>query len=108
MGFGKLKVKCRMRGARGTADANSIFRAVIDSWSDLTEATGNLSAEEQQAVRDHFNTLIEDQDDLGDILFGDDADEFEQRVIQLDAPLQTRYADELVNAEIIDIQHMDD
>ena len=108
MGFGKLKVKCRMRGARGTADANSIFRAVIDSWSDLTEATGNLSAEEQQAVRDHFNNLIEDQDDLGDILFGDDADEFEQRVIQLDAPLQTRYADELVNAEIIDIQHMDD
>ena len=46
MGFGKLKVKCRMRGARGTADANSIFRAVIDSWKDLNEAVGNLSEEE--------------------------------------------------------------
>ena len=107
MGFGKLKVKCRMRGARGTMDANSIFKAVIDSWKDLAEACGNLAPEEQQAVRDHFNNLIEDNDDLGDILFGDDADEFEQRVIQLDGQLQTRYADELVSAEIIDIQHMD-
>ena len=110
MGFGKLKVKCRMRGARGTADANSIFRVVIESWKDLHEATSNLSPEEQQAVKDHFNNLIDGEDDLGDILFGDDqdgADEFEQRVIQLDSPLQSKYAEELVNAEIIDIEHVE-
>ena len=102
----KLKVKVKANGARGTLNAKSIFQIVVDSWSDLSQATNSLSEEEQQAVRDHFNSLIDENDDLGDILFGNDPDEFEQRVLQLDGTFQEKYAKELVNAEIIDIEYM--
>ena len=53
-------------------------------------------------MKDYFNTLVEDQDDLGDILFGDDCDEFEARVNLLDDNCAKEYADGIIDKEVID------
>ena len=54
-----------------------------DSWNDLQEALSNLDKDAQESLRNHFNDLIEGEEDLGDILFGT-ADEFDSRIKYLD------------------------
>ena len=40
--------------------------------------------EEREALKEHFNTFIEGEDDLGDVIFGDSAEDFDSRVKFLD------------------------
>ena len=79
----KLKVKAKSKSGRGEVNASAVVDAMRESWSDLQEAIGKLDTSAQDALRAHFNELIEGEEDLGDILFGT-ADEFDSRVKYLD------------------------
>ena len=49
----------------------------------MKSAIDRLAEEDAEELREHFNTLINDEDDLGDILFGE-PDDFDSRVKFLD------------------------
>ena len=84
MGFGRIKIKTRVRTGRGSADADAIIEAVIGNWSNMQQAIDTLTQEEKDEMRKHFNeSKIDSDGDLGDILFGS-ADDFDSRVKFLD------------------------
>ena len=101
MAFGKLKVKAKTKSGRGSVDPASIIDAVCSSWKDLQNAIKTMSPEEQDELRSHFNNFIDDEGDLGDILFGS-ADDFESRLKFLDDDIQGEYTEELIKQEVID------
>ena len=101
MAFGKLKVKARCKAGRGSVNAEAVIEAMENTWGDLRAAIDALEEEEQHQLKDHFNNLIEDHDNLGDILFGD-ADDFVSAVNFMENDLQTVYTDELIAQEVID------
>ena len=102
MGFGALKVKAKAKSGRGSVDASAVVDAMMTTWDDLQNAIGNLSEEEQQQLKDHFNGFIDGEDDLGDILFGT-AEDFDSRVKFLDDEVQKKYTDEIKAQEVIDM-----
>ena len=61
-----------------------------------------MSPEDRDALASHFNALVEGEDDLGDILLGDDADDFKARIEFLDESVQKQYCDELCAQEVLD------
>ena len=91
MGLTKLKVKCKVKKSRGMVDAMHIMLALKEHWNDLKEALENLSKEEQDAFKDHFNNCIDGEQGLGEILF-DSYDSFESRIKFMDEELQEEYA----------------
>ena len=61
----------------------SMLESLFENWDELRQMLEEKPEDEQEAIKDHFNRLIEDEDDLGDQLFGD-ADDFESRIKFLD------------------------
>ena len=68
-----------MKRGRGSADSVAVVDALTEVWDDVQTALGKLSEEEAEAVKKHFNELVEGEDDLGDCLFGSSED-FDSRV----------------------------
>ena len=79
-----------------------MIEALKDSWDDLSEAIKNMSPADQESLRDHFNKFDDDNDDLGDVLFGSYED-FESRMTMLDTETQNSYTNELKTQEVIDM-----
>ena len=102
MGFGALKVKAKAKSGRGSVDAKAVIDCMKDAWDELQTAISNISEEEQQQLKDHFNGFIDGEDDLGDILFGT-AEDFDSRVKFLDDEVQKKYTDEIKAQEVIDM-----
>ena len=101
------KIKCvlgggRLKATRGSADSGAVVEALKDSWQDLQNAIKNMNESDKQELKDHFNGFDEDNDDLGDILFGDFND-FEQRINLMDDAASTAYTNELQAQEVIEI-----
>merc|ERR1711971_747565 len=101
MPFGKLKVKARCKAGRGSVNAEAVVDAMQHTWTELRAAIDALDDGEKDQLREHFNNLIEDQGELGDILFGD-ADDFKSAVQFMESDLQQQYTDELIAQEVID------
>ena len=101
MGFTKLKVKAKINTGRGTIDAMVVMNALKDYWTQLQAAIEALPQDEQDAFKDHFNSCIEGEQGLGDILFGS-YDSFESRIKFLDEELQDEYTQELLTQEVLD------
>ena len=79
MGFDKLKVKERSKKDRAGVDSSDVIDAVLNTWGKFQERINAMGAEDKQELREHFNNFIEDEDDLGDALFGT-ADDFDTRM----------------------------
>ena len=107
MGLTKLKVKARIHTGRGTIDAVVVMNALKDYWGELQAAIESLPSEEQDAFKDHFNTCIEGEQGLGDILFGS-YDSFQSRIAFLDEDLQEEYTQELLNQEVLDKETLEE
>ena len=101
MVFGALRVKAKAKSGRGSIDANAVVEAMMTAWDDLKSAIAGLPENEQQELRDHFNNFIEDEDDLGDILFGD-ADAFDSKIKFLDDEMLKQYTEEILDKQLID------
>ena len=103
MGLTKLKVNAKVKSGRGSADAAAVVEALTEVWDDVQTALGKLSAEESEAIKEHFNKFVDGEDDLGDALFGT-AEDFDSRVKFLDDEVQKKYTDELVEQGVITMQ----
>ena len=64
--FSKLKVSAKQKAGRGTKDAEAVMDALKDCWDDLSTKIQEMSEAEKTELRNHFNTLIDEEDDLGD------------------------------------------
>ena len=95
MAFGKLKIKAKCAKGRGSIDAVSVIEAMTSTWEELQAAISGLSQDEQKELEDHFNQLVEDESDLGTILFGT-ADDFNSRLNFLDEDVKQEFTDELL------------
>ena len=82
--FKSMKVKPKAKPGRGALDAGVIFDVLKESWDELQDALEEIGEEEQQAVKDYFNQLVDGENDLGESLFGDDYKDFEARINLLD------------------------
>ena len=69
----KLKIKMKPTLGRGVIDQTVIFDAMQNHWADLQESLEALPAEERTEFENHFNSVVEDADDLGSLLFADHA-----------------------------------
>ena len=98
--FGNLSVKVRVRGTRGDVDAEAVTEAMQDGWDQVRQAIDSLEESEQDELRAHFNGLIEEHRNLGDLLFGD-AEEFVEAVQSMDAEFQRMYTEELMDQDVI-------
>ena len=102
MGLTKLKVNAKVKSGRGSQDATAVVEALMNVWDDMQEALNGLEGEQQQEIRDHFNSFIPGEDDLGDALFGTGED-FDSRVKFLDDEVQKKYTDEIKAQEVIEL-----
>ena len=74
-----------------------VIEALYDNWDEIQGAL----EEQRYEIIDHFNGLIEGEDDLGEILFGDKED-FKARVGFLDDKNLETFRDALFNSGVID------
>ena len=91
-----LKGVVLSKNGHGPLDIAACENAVKESWDDLSEAIRNLEEKQQEELKNHFNGLVKDENDLGDILFGDKAD-FEARIVNLNDAVKKQYFEELVS-----------
>ena len=73
----KLRINAKPKSGRGFNDAAAaeVIECLVDVWDDMKEALDGLNETDAGNIKDHFNTHIPGEDDLGDILFGS-ADDF--------------------------------
>ena len=107
MPFGSVKIKAKVNNHRGCLDATAIEEACINSWDDIQDTMANVPEDVAAQIKEHFNTMLEDFDDLGDILFGDKSD-FENSIGNLTPDQKKQYMEELVKQEILDGQSIED
>ena len=74
-----IKHKLEFKGKRGAEDGASIIQAVIDGWDSLQQHLQALDEGSVADVKQHFNKLINGEDELGDALFGS-VDDFTEHV----------------------------
>ena len=99
----KIKgTKIRRSETRGVDDPGAILDAIAESWEDIQAVTNALGDSEKDALKSHFNGLIEEHDTLGDILFCD-ADDFTETVTPLSIKEKRTYTDELVNYGVVNL-----
>ena len=94
--FRQIKVKTKKIDAgRGCIDPRQIVDAMAQVWDEITTTIGSLDEETQDDLKNWYNNLIEDEDDLGEILFGT-VDQFEDRMRFIDDEPLEIYTDELL------------
>ena len=97
----KLKKKAPI--GRGFKDAKTIMDTVMENWDDLIEELEKLDPEDQNAIKVHFNGLVNDEGDLGDLLFGEMSD-FKERIGFLQEDDLETYAKEIETQEIMIVE----
>merc|ERR1712110_98892 len=95
------------RKARWSSHSNldAVQVHIVDSWDDFKDALEALSEEESQQLKDHFNNLIEgeENDELGEVLFGDLSD-FEQKLCTVSDQDKQTFFDELFEVGVFDLE----
>ena len=76
---------------------------VMENWDDLIEELEKLEPEEQNEIKVHFNGLVKDEGDLGDLLFGEMSD-FKERIGFLQEDDLETYAKEIETQEIMIVE----
>ena len=95
-----VKIKIDDTRAVGT-DPGQILEAMEEVWSELQAKLNGMEEGLQTELQEHFNNLIDGEDDLGDILFGADFASFEKRIKALDDEPKQTYTDALQKKEIL-------
>ena len=47
-----------------------MYETLQENWDDLQNQLNGLEEAEKDMIKEHFNNLIADEEDLGNILFG--------------------------------------
>ena len=97
-----MRIKAKCRPGRGDVDTRAIIKDVIDNWDDIqSQLKTDYSEQEQQVIRDHFNNLLEDHNDLGDAIFGT-KDDFEDLIATIDEEELKAFTGELIKNEALE------
>ena len=86
----------------GHPDAEFIIGRLVDAWDDLQEKVMALNDGDKEKIEEYFNQLIEDENDLGTVLFGT-AEDFDSRFRFLSSENKELYTRELVFQKVIDL-----
>ena len=95
------KPKKGQKKGRGSRDAAAILDILIEDWEEFQSGLNNLDPEDIDKIKVHFNTFIEGEDELGDMLFGSD-DDFQCKFNLLSDPVQAQYTNEMLS-KILDL-----
>ena len=100
MPFGKLIIKAKSEGMRGTEAAKEIVAMMCENWDPLQEKYQGQPQSEQEEMLDHFNNAVEG---LGDALFGDDSgvEEFQTFANDLDEEQEKAFLEAVNDALLI-------
>ena len=74
VGFRAVKRKQKAKAGRGFENPKTIIESILEDWDSLQNELTKLPEEEQDALKEHFNGIIEEKDNLGDLFFGDCSD----------------------------------
>ena len=98
MGLRKLRVNTTYRPARGFKDAATCLELLKNNWDQIIAAFGATSEEEQEELIAHFNEVAEE---VGDVLFGEDMNDFVSKIEGLNDEEQKSFVVALKEAELI-------
>ena len=101
LGFRAVKRRQKAKAGRGFTDPPSVIDCMKDEWEGLNQALNELPEGEQAAMKDHFNELIEDQGELGDLLFGEWED-FKSTVDNMGGDELKKFTDEILEVKILE------
>ena len=100
--FKPIKARTDREYRCGKDDAASQEQAILDSYELLEDAVEELTAEEREAIQEHFNNCNPgDIEGLGDALFGSSHD-FESKLSEMKIDNKTVYFKELIEQGIFD------
>ena len=101
MALKKMKIVCRPRGSRGTAQAQEMVEMMQENWAQIRENYNSQSAEDQDDMIEHFNSAVEN---LGDNIFGDESNpqDFERFIQASDEATQEKFLQAV--KEVLDIE----
>ena len=101
LGFRAVKRNCKMKEGRGIEDPESVIETMRDDWDGLVGELQSLPENEKEKIKEHFNSLIDEFDNLGEILFGD-IDDFNDTISGMASAKLKQYTDEILRVELID------
>ena len=98
----KFPIKITKKGeSRGQLNSEEIIEAICGDWEELTKELGKFGADEREQLKDHFNSLLDNHDNLGEALCGD-LDDFKLIISELNSDQKEILTNELVRVEIFD------
>ena len=100
-GIKTIRKRIKPKSGRGTGD---ILDVVIEEWDILQEELKTLTEEEKNLIQKQLNELIEGEDDLGSILFGE-KEEFQEYMTNLNKGDKTMYVEKLQELKIIEVEY---
>ena len=99
--FRSIKRKQKQPAGRASKEPKDVLDALTTDWVGLQDELFALPADEQEAMKEHFNDMIDEHDALGDILYGE-KEEFEAVTNELDSDTLKSYTDEIIRVELVD------
>ena len=99
MGLKKLRVQAKAKPARGAKDAAVCVELCEHNWSEIQDAFQACSEEEQNELFEHFNGAV---DGVGDVLFGEDQQDFKSKMEGLNDEEQKAFVKALRESELIE------
>ena len=105
------KKKFRLVPASGRGaleDPNSQISAFYNTYSDFMKSFNEKADDEKQAFKDHFNGLVAEREDLGDVLTCGSVDDLKFAVGTWDTEDIEAVMAELVKLEYVELPEDDD
>ena len=69
--------RCTPKGGRAPDDdAISLAYVIVELWEDIQSDIDEEGEEYKETIKEIFNEYIDNSDDLGDVLVGEDPNEF--------------------------------
>ena len=100
-----FKFKIRPQSKRGSCDPNAVIEALQQNWDDFQQQLSQVSDEESEEIKQYFNELLEDDNELGDKLFHDEYDgpgNLGQALVDLGPACVKKFTEALVETDCID------
>ena len=100
-GLRKLKVKPKSGRVRwnGVPNLDHTLHLVEFNWSEIQDAFKRLSEDEQNELFDYFNGVV---DGVGDVLFGEDKQDYNQKMLGLNDEEQKAFHEAVKESELFD------
>ena len=100
-----FKFKIQPKSKRGSCDPTTVIEALKENWDDFKTQLSQVNEEESDEIKQYFNELVEDDNELGDKLFHDEYDgpgNLGQALVDLGPSVVKKFTDALIETDCID------